>query len=165
MAVALLQQALDVTDGITILLENNLPGPAFALARPMHEGYVRGVWLLEDASEDSVDRFEKGKCPNFPELLNQIGDDPKACGAFIKGMTDLNLNSFHDLTHGGMEHVVRRTTDSAIEPNYSEDEVRSLLKARNQYSMLVTCFLLLAASDHGAMKELLQKRDEWENAL
>jgi hypothetical protein len=47
MAVALFQQALDITDGIVVLLDNNLPGPAFSLARPMHEGYVRGVWLLE----------------------------------------------------------------------------------------------------------------------
>jgi hypothetical protein len=164
-AVALLQQALDITDGVTILLENNLPGPALALARPMHEGYVRGVWLMDHASEDSLEKFEQGKCPNFPTLLNQIGDDPKTGGAFIKGMTDLNLKSFHDLTHGGMEHVVRRATDSAIEPNYSEDEIRGLLKARNKYSLLITCFLLLAANDPVAMEELLQKREEWKDAL
>ncbi len=164
-AVSLLQQALDVTDGIVILLENNLPGPALALARPMHEAYVRGVWLLEHASEDSVERFVKGKCPNFPELLKQIGDDPKTGGAFIKGMTDLNLESFHDLTHGGMEHVTRRTTGSAIEPNYSEDEIQSLLKARNKYSMLIACFLLLAADAQGEMEELVQKREEWKDAL
>jgi hypothetical protein len=40
MVVALFLQALDITDGIVILLVNNLSGPAFALARPMHEGYV-----------------------------------------------------------------------------------------------------------------------------
>ncbi|MCW8930748.1 MAG: DUF5677 domain-containing protein [Gammaproteobacteria bacterium] len=165
MALSILQQALDVTDGLVILLENNLPGPALALARPMHEGYVRGVWLLAHASEESVERFETGRCPNFPELLKQIGDDPETGGAFIKGMTDLNLSSFHDLTHGGMEHVIRRTTGSAIEPNYSEDEIINLIKIRNQYSMLITCFLLLLANDQGSMEELLKKREEWRDAL
>ncbi|MES9872510.1 MAG: DUF5677 domain-containing protein [Candidatus Sedimenticola sp. 6PFRAG7] len=165
MAVALLQQALDITDGITILLKKNLPGPALALARPMHEGYVRGVWLLEHASEESLDKFEKGKCPNFPELINQIGDDPETGGAFIKGMTDLNLKSFHDLTHGGMEHISRRASDTSIEPSYSEEEVGNLLKARNKYSLLITCFLLIAANDLESMEELLQKREEWKSAL
>jgi hypothetical protein len=140
MAIPLLQQALDVTDGIVILLENNLPGPAWALARPMHEGYVRGIWLLQHASDESVEEFESGKCPTFPDLIKQIGDEPETGGAFIKGMSELNLSSFHDLTHGGMEHVRRRTTESAFEPNYPEEEILNLLKVRNQYSMLITCF-------------------------
>ena len=165
MALSLLQQALDVTDAIVILLENNLPGPSWALARPMHEGYVRGVWLLEHASEESIEKFEKGKCPNFPELLRQIGDDPETGGAFIKSMSELNLSSFHDLTHGGMEHITRRYTDSAIEPNYSEEEIISLIKVRNQYAMLISCFLLLMADDQTSMKELLNKREEWKDAL
>jgi len=165
MAVAILQQALDITDGIVVLLENNLPGPALALARPMHEGYVRGVWLLGYASEEDVENFENGKCPNFPNLLKQIGDDPRTGGEFIKGMTDLNLKSFHDLTHGGMEHITRRITDSAIEPNYPEDEIRNLLKARNQYSLLITCFSLLAAKNSKAMEKLVNKRNEWNDAL
>jgi hypothetical protein len=104
MGSALLQQSLDVSDAIVILLEYRLPGPAWALARPMHEGYVRGVWLLEHASDESVDKFEFGFCPKSPELIKQIWDDPVSGEAFIKGMSDLNLNSFHDLTHGGMEH-------------------------------------------------------------
>lgn len=165
MAVALLQQALDITDGIIVLLEKNLPGPALALARPMHECYVRGVWLLEHASNENVEKFESGKCPRFPELIKQIGDEPKTGGAFIKGMTELNLKSFHDLTHGGMEHVTRRVTGSSIEPSYSEVEIISLLKARNKYSMLITCFLLMAANAESEMKGLLQKMDECKNAL
>ena len=164
-ALALLQQALDITDGINILIENNLPGPAFALARPMHEGYVRGVWLLAHASEESVGKFEEGKCPNFPELIKQIGDKPETGGAFIKGMTELNLSSFHDLTHGGMEHVIRRTTESSIEPNYAEEEILKLIKGRNKYCMLITCFILLLADDKDSMARLIEKRKEWNNAL
>lgn len=165
MAVALLQQSLDITDAIIILLEHNLPGPAWALARPMHEGYVRGVWLLQHATDESVKKFEAGICPKFPELIKQIGDKPETGGAFIKGMTDLNLHSLHDLTHGGMEHIVRRTTGSAIEPNYSIDELKKLIKMRNQYASLIPCFLLQLANDLSAMEELLRKRREWESAF
>jgi hypothetical protein len=165
MAVALFQQALDITDGIVVLLDNNLPGPAFSLARPMHEGYVRGVWLLEHASDESVEKFESGQCPKFPELLRQIGDEPKTGGAFIKGMTDMNLKSFHDLTHGGMEHVKRRFTGASIEPNYPESETISLLKARNNYSLLIACFLVLAEDSSEKLVELSRKQDEYQNVL
>ena len=164
-ALALLQQTLDVTDGIVILLENNLPGPAWALARPMHEGYIRGIWLLEHASEESVERFEAGICPKIPKLLKEIGIDPDTGGEFIKAMTDLNLSSFHDLTHGGMKHVIRRTTESAIKPNYSEEEILNLIKVRNQYSMLITCFILFVSNVPGSLEELLLKRDEWKDDL
>jgi hypothetical protein len=105
MGAALLQQVLDLTDAIVILLDSKLAGPAFALARPMHEGYVRAVWLLNHASEQSLSDFEAGKCPKFPKLLEQIGDAPETGGRFIKGMSNLNLQSFHGLTHGGMEHI------------------------------------------------------------
>ncbi|MCA9458220.1 MAG: hypothetical protein KC587_16260 [Nitrospira sp.] len=165
MGVALLQQALDITDAIVILFESNLPGPAWALARPMHESYVRGVWLLEHASETAVEDFEKGKCPRFPQLVDQIGDEPETGGAFIKGMTDLNIKSFHDLTHGGMEHISRRTTATAIEPNYSLEEVVRYLKVRNQYCLLIACFILQLANGHEAMEALEKKRVEWKDAL
>jgi hypothetical protein len=165
MGTALLQQSLDVSDAIIILLEHNLPGPAWALARSLHEGYVRGVWLLEHASDESVEKFESGFCPKFPKLLEQIGDDPGTGGAFIKSMSDLNLSSFHGLTHGGMEHISRRITDSAIEPNYSSAELESFVRMRNKYTMLICCFLLLLANDHHSIEQLVEKQNEWKDAL
>lgn len=101
------------------LLDNNLPGVAWALARPMHESFVRGSWLLNHASKINVTRFIKGKCPKFPELLKDIGDAPETGGCWIKKMTELNIKKFHDLAHGEMEHVIRRMTETAIESNYS----------------------------------------------
>lgn len=165
MGAAMLQHALDLTDAILTLMEHNLPGPALALARPMHEGYVRGIWLLEHASDESVEKFESGICPRFPELLRQIGEEPECGGAFIKGMSDLNLSSFHDLTHGGMEHITRRITAAAVEPNYSVEEIERLIRVRNQYAMLICCFLLILADDQESMEQLLEKQSEWHDAL
>ena len=165
MAVALFQQTLDIADGIVVLLDNNLPGPAFSLARPMHEGYVRSVWLLEHASDEDVEKFESGKCPRFPKLLKQIGDEPITGGAFIKGMTDMNLRSFHDLTHGGMEHIKRRYTGASIEPSYPEIEIINLLKVRNNYSLLTACFLILAEDSPVKLAELSRKKYEYQYVL
>lgn len=164
-AVSLFQQSLDIADAVVILLENNLPGPALALARPMHEGYVRAVWLLNHASEEGVNKFIRGKCPNFPVLLKEIGDAPETGGYWIKVMTEMNLKDFHGLTHGGMEHVVRRMTDNSIEPKYSGTELFSLLKARNQYCINIVIYLLGLVKDEVGLSELTQKRSEWENVL
>lgn len=62
MGAALLQQALDVTDAIVILLGRNLPGPAWALARPMHEGYVRGDF---GGNPDLMPQESKGSTAGF----------------------------------------------------------------------------------------------------
>jgi len=165
MGVALLQHALDLADAIIVLIEANLPGPAFSLFRPLHEGYTRGVWLLDHASEQDVQKFGNGNYPGFNEMLKDIGEEPETGGAFIKGMSELNREDFHGLTHGGMEHVLRRVTASAIEPNYPVEELQQLLNVRNQYSSLIACFLLQLSNDEEGMNQLLEKRNEWRDAL
>ncbi len=165
MGAALLQHALDITDAMVLVVEKNLPGPAFSLLRPLHEVYTRAVWLLNHASDQDVGKFEKGKYPGFNDMLKDIGNDPETGGAFIKGMSELNRKDFHGLTHGGMEHVFRRLSASAVEPNYPVEEIQKLIKVRNQYSCLIACFLLQLANDEVGMNQLLEKRKEWCDAL
>jgi hypothetical protein len=165
MGTALLQHALDITDAMILLIERNLPGPAFSLFRPLHEVFTRGVWLLNHASDQDVEKFANGKYPGFNDMLNDIGDDPETGGAFIKGMSELNREDFHGLTHGGMEHVSRRFSSAAIEPSYPSEEINQLIKVRNQYASLVACFLLQLANDEDGINQLAEKRNEWRGAL
>jgi len=165
MGTALLQHALDITDAMILLIERNLPGPAFSLFRPLHESYTRGVWLLDHASEQAVEKFANGKYPGFNDMLNDIGDDPETGGAFIKGMSELNREDFHGLTHGGIELVSRRFSATAIEPSYPSEEIEKLIKVRNQYACLIAFFLLQLAGDEDGMNQLVKKRDEWRGAL
>ena len=82
-AICLFQQALDVEDGIRILLKGNLPGAALALARPLFECYVRGIWLLKAATDDDTDKFLSGKYyPEFDisKLAKAIGNNPETGG-------------------------------------------------------------------------------------
>ncbi|MEQ1719738.1 MAG: hypothetical protein ABL887_01335 [Nitrosomonas sp.] len=123
LGLALLQQSQDICDAIRILLEANLPGPAYALARPMRDAYVRGLWLLNHASDMEIEEFRKGEeQPGFGNLLKAIGNDEETGGAWIHKICEFNRQAFHDLTHGGIEHVERRTTIDSTEPNYPEDE-------------------------------------------
>lgn len=154
---AIFQQSLDVGDGILILLEANLPGPDFALGRPLFESYVRGLWLLNHASEEHLKEFLNGKCPKFPVLLKKIGDIAETGGAWIHATADFNLKSFHDLTHGGGEHVIRRVTEYAIKPNYPKEEKIQLVKLQIAVQINITAILLTLLRDEEALKQLYKK--------
>src|ERR1022692_1076706 len=71
-AEAIFQQAMDLDDAILILLDARLPGPAWALARPLFEGYIRGFWIRGHASDKEIEKFNNGKTPELPEILKAI---------------------------------------------------------------------------------------------
>ena len=131
-AICLFQQALDVEDGIRDLLNRNnyLPRAALALARPLFESYVRGIWLLKTATDDDTDKFLSGKYyPEFdiPNLAKAIGNDPETGGKWINEIKESHLKVMHDLTHGGTSHINSRCFPNTIESNYSEIHLISLV--------------------------------------
>lgn len=163
--VAILQLSLDLADAILVLLEANLPGPALTLARPLFEGYVRGVWLTEFASDYEVEKFNSGKCLQFYELLNAIGNDEATGGAWIHANKKANWDSFNDLTHGGSEHVKRRCTEDAVEANYPESELEALVKLGIEVQLRIGAALLALMNDEIAIEQLNGKAKTLRIAL
>jgi len=162
LALAIFQQSLDVNDGIIILLESNMPGPAWALARPLFESYVRGLWLLKYASDNEIDKFIKGKCPLFPELIRAIGDAPETGGTWIKVNAE-NLTDLHDLTHGGSEHYRRRAAAGEIRPNYPDEELSNLVTFGVELRIRVGVELLTLMNNEPAMERLNAIASELRN--
>ena len=136
------------------IIESNLPGPAWALARPQYETYVRGLWLLNYASDDELNEFFTGKCPNFTGLLNAIGGDAETGGAWIKATIYLNLKAFHGLTHGGIEHTLRRVTQNSIEPNYPEEELVRLMYIGIETRFAIGAILLALSNNQEGIEKL-----------
>ena len=158
---AITQVSEDVADAILVLLEAQLPGPALSLTRPLFEGYVRGYWLLHCASEPQVQEFITGKCPKFPRLLSAIPKDEESGGAWIHANASSNLVAFHDLTHGGSEHVKRRVLVASVEPAYPESELASLVKFSNEVRIRIGAELLARIGDEESLVEL----DGWARNL
>lgn len=165
MSFSLFQHSIDIDDGIVLLLENNLPGPALALARPRFEAYVRGLWLLIGASDDSIEDTKNGNWPKFSTLINQIGSNPETGGAWIKANADVNLKDFHDLTHGGVSHITRRRTGSSIEPNYPVEELKALVVFGLEIKIRIGTELLARANLADANEELHHKATSIRNTL
>ncbi len=159
---ALLQQSQDICDAIRILLEANLAGPAWALARSMLETYVRGLWLLNHASDEEIEMFLAGnKLPGFNKLLDAIGNDEETGGAWIHKICELNREAFHDLTHGGIEHVLRRITDDSIEPNYPEEEKIRLIHTQIGIQFAIGCELLALANNQAGIEKLEEMAQQY----
>jgi hypothetical protein len=154
---AILQLAYDIADAIVVLIEARLPGPAMSLSRPLFEGYVRGFWLLECATEKQIDRFLKGKCPNFRSLLASIPKDAESGGAWIHANSEKNLVALHDLTHGGSVHVKRRINEGSVEPRYPEEELRSLVNLGNEIRVRIGAELLTRLNDEEGLKNLSER--------
>ncbi|WP_297325651.1 DUF5677 domain-containing protein [Nitrosomonas sp.] len=167
-AICLFQQALDIEDGIKILLENNLPGAALALARPLFECYVRGVWLLTVATNEEVDKFESGKYYrefDISHLVKAIEDNPETDGAWIKATKDAHLTVLHDLTHGGTSHIVARCSSNTIEPLYSENHLISLAILGIEVKIRIGQKLLARIKNEEALLLLNEKAEEIRDYL
>ena len=160
--VCLLQHSLDVADATIVLLEHDLPGPAWTLARPLLESFVRGIWILRCASDEQVENFRNGKCPSFPELLKAMDDHDEAklhADWILVNME--NKTIFHDFTHGGIEHVLRRITENdektVVEPNYQEHELEYLVGLGTEVRFRVGLELFSLMEDSEAIRQLCEE--------
>lgn len=147
------QLSMDISDAIVVLLDTRLPGPAWSLARPLFESYVRGHWLLHCAPDAAIEKFNDGICPKLPNLLKAIGTDAESGGAWIHA-NKANLTAFHNLTHGGSEHVKRRISATAIEPSYPELELEGLVTFGIEVRIRIGAELLSLIGNEAAIHEL-----------
>ena len=160
--VCLLQHSLDVADATIVLLEHDLPGPAWTLARPLLESFVRGIWILRCASDEQVKTVRNGKWPSHSELLQAMDDhdEAKLHAAWIRESM-ANKKILNDFTHGGIEHVLRRITENdqktVVEPNYQEHELEYLVRLGTEVRIRVGHELFSLMEDSEAIRQLCEK--------
>lgn len=156
--IALLQHSEDVADGMLVLLENGLPGPALALARPLFESYVRGVWALHCADDKEVASFiESGRPTPWPlaKLIDVLKEKAPEVGEWAAAEAR-QLPALHDLAHGGRIHVFGRNTSKMIEPRYDGRDLVTLVDLGIELGIRVGIELLTLLHDGVAMKQLME---------
>ena len=64
---ALFDTVLDHANAIIVLIENRIYSSAYALVRPLFEGFVRATWLLNCATDDEIELqlYTWGITPNI----------------------------------------------------------------------------------------------------
>ena len=125
---ALFDTVLDHANAIIVLIENRIYSSAYALVRPLFEGFVRATWLLNCATDDEIeilvekDKFKK----SFGEMLECIErkkDWPKT----LTKAKESAWKAMHSYTHGGLHQISRKIKPSTIEPVIDNEEIDEII--------------------------------------
>lgn len=135
-----LDMALEHHKSIVLTTSASFYGSAFALIRLEFEAYIRGVWLSYCATDDEVTRFKESD--KMELTLGAMIADLETREAFDVGVLSKikrdSWNKMCSFTHTGSLQLVRRLTAEAIEPNYPEEEIISVLDAAGCMALWAT---------------------------
>lgn len=140
---ALFDIVLDHAKAIIVLFENKIYPSAFALARPLFEGFVRASWLLNCATDDDIDHFIKKD--KFKHSLGEMLEFVEKKKDWPETLTQAKKkvwNAMHSYTHGGLNQVTRRIKSSTIEPVIDEKEIDELICFSELISFLSFCEMI-----------------------
>lgn len=164
-AASCLAIAQDHHHAIVVLLDHNLYASSFALIRVAFEAYVRGEWLALCGTDDEIEKFIAGEePPPFGVLLQQL-EQTEAFKEQV--LSRIKANSWRAMcayTHTGGLHVQRWNTPEAIEPSYSQDEVREVLSFAETVGALAAVGVASLANDMAAAEKILAKLKERKGA-
>ncbi|WP_444910411.1 DUF6988 family protein [Microbulbifer sp. TRSA005] len=113
------------------LLNLNLYASSAALLRPQYEASMRGIYFSDYASDKALKNFISGE--KKPTLGTIIGDitsklEKKKESPFCRFFSSIET-MMNEFTHGGMDQVNRRFTESELINNYSEKDKFILVSA------------------------------------
>lgn len=110
---------------ILALLFKSLYAPAYSLLRLQYEAYVRGLWLMDCASDAQVDAFVAGRgAPEVDELVTLIEDTPAFARCVLTGV---RANAWRVVRDYWQTVPLQRWTISTPQPNYTFAEADEVL--------------------------------------
>ena len=132
-AASLFQSAEDIADAMVVLVKAQAPQVVQSLGRPLLESYLRGVWVLECASDQSIgDLVDHGRNTHGIRVLsNRLVKDGGFDAPWIQTWSDSNvIRSLNDFTHVGPIAANQRNTGLAVEPSFPPEVIELLELAR-----------------------------------
>lgn len=119
------------------LLRSKIYGSAFALVRPIFEGFVRGVWLSRCATEIEINQFEKDTFnPKFGHLLAKVEQVAGFESGLLTSLKKSSWSAMNSYTHTGILQASKRFTKEQVQPSYSDEEVTEVLKIAGSFALL-----------------------------
>lgn len=123
-AVACFDQVIEHQLAVCQLAMTNINGSAFALARPAFEGFIRGVWLLNCATEkDLIDYREDNSNHGIRLLVSQVEKVEGFESGVLNEIRTACWSAMCSYTHTGIMQASRRHTKDTIEPDYLDEEI------------------------------------------
>ncbi|MBA8888889.1 hypothetical protein FHW12_003125 [Dokdonella fugitiva] len=166
-AASLLAQVHEHAISIRLLLAMPSPGNRFgtacALMRPILEGLVRGLWILDCATDDQVqERIANDDDAWRPGLgvMSEAVDAALHTDGFYRGLHNRFYNAMCSYTHGGMRVVNNNLTGEAIEPTSTLKEWAAVVSFAHAMDLLAThASLSICSKDEDAQRVLLRAEE------
>ena len=149
---------LDHFDAILVLLGHKHPiyASAYSLMRVEFESYIRGIWLLNCASDEKIENFAKGELGIFPDTKSLICAVEKVSGFDGQQLTKTyieNWSDFCEYTHTGALQVQRWNTNDAIKPSYFEGEVQAVIKFTSAIAIMAAMGIVESIAKNQALAQ------------
>ena len=151
---------------IVILLNQDRPfhSSAFALIRPVFESYIRGLWLSHCATDSQLEAFSQDKkLPDTASLVTAVEKAGDFDGKQLSTIYAKHWSSFCSYTHTGSLQVQRWNTAKAIEPGYTDEEVREVIEFSGAIAMLSAVSTAALANNDSLARELLADAKVYAN--
>jgi hypothetical protein len=131
--------------GILILLQQNVPAPAFALLRPLEEAVLR-CFVVMHGTDKQAEAIKNGTYQTEFEVIgNQIDQKLGLMKPHFGPSFKDKIKFLHGFTHGGKEQLVRQASGLDIISSYTNDEISTLVKETMSVvflaALLITDFL------------------------
>lgn len=139
-------------------LKQPLHASVFALARPLFEGYLRGMWLAHFATDDQVDSYHEGKIPDTASLIAALDKGlPEGQVSNLSILYKRNWKAMCGMTHAGAEHFGKWNQDGVLEPAFTEDDVGRILDFAARIGVLTIAGVATLSDQPDLWREVLQE--------
>ena len=146
---------------IILLLSNKLNGSAFSLIRVQFEACVRGLWLKHCASTSQIEEFKDEKLQKtFAQILAEVETKDGYKNGVLSRAKNAGWGAMNSFTHTGYSQVVRRNTESYIEPNYDIDEIEEVISFANALGLFASLEISILSGNNQLIKEISDKVKE-----
>lgn len=158
LAISAFDVVLDYFTGITVLVEKQAYGSAFALVRSIFEVFVRAVWLKDCASDTELAAFERDEyARNFDLILSKVEGLPAFKSGTLSDLKKQAWAAMNSYTHGGIHQIARRVKGNAIDPNYLDEEVIEVLRMGQMFALLAFIQIIQVSGRIDLEKSAIQK--------
>ena len=148
-------------EAIATLIEKRLHSSAFALLRVLFEGYVRGSWLANCATDAELEAFQKDTQP--PSISRQL-QALEASGlgdGYLTKIKKCSWDAMNSYTHTGMLPIQRWNTADGIEPNFRAEENIQAMRFAGAFMLLSGLGIASLNGDEALAKRISEKFKEW----
>ena len=141
--------SIEHSQAIVILMHERLYGSVIAFIRPLFEAFVRGLWLMQAATGEDIDRAGQDVFPGFGKL---VADLEQPLGENFDGpLSQIKTHRWRELcsyTHTGFRQIGARLTADGLGYGYKDSQLHdALLWADSVAIMSTMSFAYLAKNE------------------